>query len=458
MLWRFLRWLFSFSYNRNIHGSARFATGIWRLLVLARWKNGLVIDGVNKISLKRSYAHCCVLAPSGTGKTTRFIIPNVLNLKKNSAVITDPSGEIYDLTAPHLRKIGYQVKVLNVADVNASLQYNSLHRCHTHTEIQKTAEILVEAAYPKTSFQKDAFWNDGAKQIINICIRALKSQKNPQDANLFKLKELLNMLGYDTKKAAASMKGLDQATFNDLKAFISQDDKVFDGMLSTAKAALGKLSDPNIAKLTEGETLDFESLRTDKTVIFIIVPEHEVQYYSFIISLLYSDIFNFCMQKKQAGQSYIPVMFFLDEFGNSGKLPSFSTIITTLRKRKCSISIVLQDIQQLVNTYGQSDASTILNGGCSSRIYYPGLSLQTCEELSRMLGSRTISYREGGYESHGDGMQNRYRNMGRLLLTPDEIRTLKSQHGIFVHGNELPIRLKTVAWFESMSMTLKTRT
>jgi type IV secretory pathway TraG/TraD family ATPase VirD4 len=50
------------------------------------------------------------------------------------------------------------------------------------------------------------------------------------------------------------------------------------------------------------------------------------------------------------------VQFFLDEFGNLCKLRNFSSIITTLRKRRCSVSIIFQELSQLEKIYGDKDA------------------------------------------------------------------------------------------------------
>lgn len=454
MLWRLIIRLFNLRNNRDIYGSARFLTGFARTKLLNKNHDGLIIDGQNRISLERSFQHCCVLAPTGVGKTTRFIIPNVLNLKTSSAVITDPSGEIHKLTSNYLNRVGYKVKVLNIADADKSLKYNPLFRTNSHTEIQKVADILVESAYPGDT--ANAFWNDGAKSILNICIRCLKGQKK-FNHNLTNLQSLLNMLSYDLVSVNKAMaRNLDDMTFQSYKAFINQDDKVFHGMLSTAKQALSKL-DPNLSKLTATETLNFELLRTNKIALFIIVPEHEVRYYNFIITLLYTQIFNFCMQLPKAKDKYNSTLFLMDEAGHL-RLPNFTTLITTLRKRKVSVSYILQDIEQLTNAYGKAEASAIFNGGFTSKIYMPGLSLQTCEEVSRMLGKRTLSYREMGFHQRkANIIPNRDRDIGRSLLTPDEIRTLPNNEAIFIHGNILPVLLKTVPWFKNRSLIKKTR-
>ena len=68
---------------------------------------GLVIDGQNKrLSLKDSFNHMGIIARSGAGKTTTYIIPNILKLaeSKNSMIITDLSGELFNGTSGYLKR------------------------------------------------------------------------------------------------------------------------------------------------------------------------------------------------------------------------------------------------------------------------------------------------------------------------------------------------------------------
>lgn len=457
MLYRLIVWFFSLSGSRtNKFGSSRFLTGLKKWLLLNRFQKGFVINGKSRISLNKSYSHICVIAPTGTGKTSRVVLPNVLNLEDTSAIITDPSGEIYELSKGYLRSKGYAVKLLNLNDAPGSLKYNPLFRCNTHTEIQKLATILVDTAYQES--KGEAFWDESAKGIIGILLRAVKQFPGHRQ-NLGELYRLLNMFGHKQEEINRIMaEKLDDRSFEEFKAFLSQDDKVMNSILSTAKTALNKFSDPNLDELTCEETLLFESIRERKTAIFIVVPEHEVQYYSFILTILYTQIFSFCMDPPRPGRSYLPVLFLLDEFGNSGKLPGFSTMITTLRKRKAGVLVVLQDYEQLVNIYGKANASTIYNGGFTSKIFMPGMSHQLCEEVSRMLGKRTLSFREAGYRDERSGfIPSRESELGRELLTPDEIRTLRINRAIFIHGNQFPVMLKTLPWYKNRKLKRRTK-
>ena len=404
-----------------------------RIQHLNYFQKGLVIDGKNRISLQRSMQHCLVLAPSGMGKSTSYVIPNLLSLKNASAVVTDPSGELYTITAPYLRKSNFNVRCLDFRNKEPPFQYNPLHRAISFTEIQKISSILIDATLQSNS--ENSFWNDSAKSLLALLIRYLRlSQK--ESPNLLQLFELVNQLSFQRKKIEKKiMVVFSEKDFAIYKAFSSQEDRIISNVLSTIKTALSKMSDPQIAHLTAQETLFFESLRKEKTVLFLIVPEHEMGYYSFLLTLFYTQLFQFAMALAQTGKPYLPIFFFLDEFAALNKIPSFPILINTLRKKDCSVSIILQEMRQLMSIYGPNDAAAIAFGGCSSHIYFPGLGIDTCLQLEKILGSTFIKTQQSTIP------------IKKPLMTADEIRTMHKK-ALFITSNKRPIRIKIRPWFK----------
>ena len=88
----------------------------------------------------------------------------------------------------------------------------------------------------------------------------------------------------------------------------------------------------------------------------------------------------------------------------------------------------------------------------------PGLSLNTCEEVEKILGKKTVFYSEGGNHSIGsDADKVRDLRTGRSLLTSDEIRTMKDNRAIFIHGNKKPILLKIKPYYKRRNLIKKTK-
>ncbi|WP_169742998.1 type IV secretory system conjugative DNA transfer family protein [Desulfobacter vibrioformis] len=399
-----------------------------------RKHHGLILSEKYRLSLEDSYKNLCLVAPTGSGKTTRYVIPNLLNLQ-GSAVVTDPSGEIFQKTSGHLQSRGFRIQVLNPADLSQSLTFNPLHHCHTQPELKQLANTLCPS-----QGRADAFWQNAAANILHICLAAVVGTKDQKIINLGNVRHLLNHLGLQNDEIHTFMsRTLNDTMFTEYKAFVAQDPKLSANILSTARTALDLWSDPDIVRLTAGNLVDIPALRREPTVIYIITPEEKVRYFSLFINLFYSACFEYCLRHYEPHT--LPVFFFLDEFGNLGRINNFAAIATTLRKRRCSISIILQDLAQLKAVYGLNDASTIFSGGMSNKLFFSGMDLETCLYLERVLGVNTA------YDVvYGDFSENA-RTVAKPLMTADEIRMLPKDKGILISGAKRPILLNMKPYF-----------
>jgi len=442
-IWKvFAFFLIFFSEKGSNSHSASFLTGWDRFRLINKSNKGLVVEKNGRITEKLSFQHLMVISPSGGGKTVSFVIPNVLALDNASMVVTDPSGEIYALTSQAKIKQGFKVKIFDVTDLKRSVRYNPLQRIESYSDIAKISSILIDSAFPNSD-PSSAFWNDSAKLIVSITIRMLKA-KHGSNANLRMVYEHLNYYNTDKQKELdiLASEHLDDSSFQEYKSFMAQDIKVLSSVLSTAKSALSKLSDPDIAELTSSDTLDIESLREKKTILYMIFPEIEVKYFSFLISLLNTQLYHFAMKEKRFFNNYLAIHFLNEEFANIGVTPSFSTLVTTLRKRKCSLVMIIQDYQQIYHLYGKMDGDTIISNA-NTKIYLPGLSLHTISEIERSLGKiRKKIIDKKGYEKEDI----------QPLLHLDQIRMLPNNKAIMLSKNYPPVMLNLTPFFKNRKL------
>jgi hypothetical protein len=294
----------------------------------------------------------------------------------------------------------------------------------------------------------DAFWVSGATNILYICLRALMAVEDAGYRNLANLRWLLNHFGVHGEGANGFMsRYLDAVTFAEYKGFISQDTKVIAGMLSSARAALDLWSDPEIAVLTARDSMAIGRMREEPTVTYLIVPEDEMDYFVLILNLFYTVCFRHCLREWDAedgerNDAKLPVFFFLDEFGNLGKIRRFPSVITTLRKRRCSVSLILQDLAQLRSLYGREGAETIFAGGCGSKLFFSGMDTEMCDYVARTLGQNTE------YDTLYEGISEHARTVAKPLMRADEVRMLAPGHGILISGRERPVLVKMPAFHE----------
>ena len=415
----------------------------------AHHNDGLVVDGVNRMNKKSSFQHIGIVGPTGCGKTTTFTIPNVLSLK-DSMVITDPSGEIYSITAEHLRKKKFNVRYIDVSRPKKSFKFNPLSRVNTHSEIKEVASTLVDYSLKKRGESGgDPFWTDTAKTLLNLILRIVKEHPKLECRNLEQAHRMLIMLIiFESKKFNKIVENYavssgDQKTPQELISFIGQTPpKTKMSIVATAKTALESFADPTMCELTQTDNIRFEDLRDihsqHPTVIFLIVPEDEINNYGFLLNLFYTQIFKFCASQSE---NVRPVFFLLDEFANLGRIPNFENTITTLRKRKCSISLIVQDIDQIEGVYGKGGESVIFQSSCQNKLFFSGLGLQSCQFVERILGRETIVVSE-----------EREQRAGRSLMNADEVRRMEQDEVIFISGNKRPLLLKNTIYTKNRKL------
>src|SRR5674536_247353 len=88
-----------------------------------------------------------VVGGPGSFKTQSYIITNVLHEKKCSIVVTDPKGEVYEMTAEIKRKQGYEVHVINFDDMKHSDRYNCFDYVIKDRDATTVANTLVAVSY-----------------------------------------------------------------------------------------------------------------------------------------------------------------------------------------------------------------------------------------------------------------------------------------------------------------------
>lgn len=426
--------------------NAHFMGFFGRFKLLSGSNTGLVLDGKNsRLSDENSYKNLVMVAATGWGKSSGFVIPNILMQNEASMVITDPSGDIFDKTSGSLAARGYKVRVLNPLDLKHSIKFNPLAGLESPTDIDEIAHILVKTAFPNST---DPFWNQGAETIISVLARTLSNGGKDLGSyqNLANVLHLLNNFEDGEPLSEFISKYADDVTYSQFKGFVSNAENTMQGLLATAKTSLKAFADPSLASLTATNDFEFQSLRDEKTALFLIFPQNRLSYYSFLMNIFYTRLFHFCLDDEKFDPEGLPIYFLLDEFGHL-HIPDFSSIITTTRKRNISISIILQSISQLEKQYGREDAETILSGGIASRLFSSGLDNKTNRMLAETLGLKRHEIR-----TSADGLQVK----DDPLIDSYLIRTMRDDEALFLYANKPAVKLKIKRYFKSAKFRTET--
>ena len=402
--------------------------------------SGLLIDGDKlRLTPQSSFTHCMVVAPTGAGKSTRYVLPNLLTLDNCSFIVTDPSGELHEKSAAALRAKGFDILVVEPSSPSTSLCYNPLAGIQSYNDITEISKTLVRSSIEGEMKAGDSFWYDGAADLISVLIRCLISAGD-EYLNLGNLLYLLQNFEGDGRGLVHFLeKHADEAALNQFKGIITGNSNVVQSFVSTALTSLSLLNNPDLANLMSTNEVDFSQLRKKKTALFFIIPSEKIKSYSFIMNLLYKDFFGAMLsttpdQAREKREKYLPVYALMDEFGHS-RIPDFEVICTTIRKYQVSLSIIIQNFSQLETNYGEAQAKTIIEGGMQSRIFYPGLPYDTARAVEHILGKEVIEeVRWNGEVSSSE----------RNLMNADRIRTLPDDNAIFLNFNKEAMLIDTI--------------
>ena len=408
---------------------------------------GILIDGKSKrLSEKDSFEHIAIIAKPGSGKTTAYIVPNILDKGnyKTSMVITDPSGEIFHSTSGYLSSKGYKILVINPDDLSKSCRFNPFDGL-TAKNIIEIEQICSSIILSKYGTDKEGIWNDGAISILEIFAKCL-AFTDPKNLNLPNINYLVQMFGengsaLDDWVVEHSINPRDIHDKSIINAWIglSKNNKnMLTSYATIAKTALKQLNNREIQKLLARNDIDFNSFRKQKTALYLIVPANQQSYYQFLIDVVYTRFFTVMMQKLP-GTNDLSVYCFLDEFGSS-YINDFQALINNIRKYRVSLSIVLQSISQLDSKYGKN--ADAIKGGLGSYLVLSGADYVTAKEISDIIGKKLLIQRNNFTE-----IEQQYHEL--TLLTPDQIRTLGSNQAVFLSKNRHPIIIDITPFYQN---------
>lgn len=128
----------------------------------------------------------------------------------------------------------------------------------------------------------------------------------------------------------------------------------------------------------------------------------------------------------------------MDEFANVSLPDDFDKILSVMRSRGVSVSIILQNLAQLKALFEKQWESIV--GNCDEFLYLGGNEQSTHKYVSELLGKETIDTNTYGKSSGRSGnYSTNYQISGRELLTPDEVRMLDNRYAILFIRGERPV-------------------
>ncbi len=443
--------------RREEHGSAKWGKmkAIARRYQESRFQNNKILTQNFRLGLDakrhRRNLNVLVVGGSGSGKTRGYAKPNVMQAN-SSLVVLDPKGEILRATGHLLKAQGFEIRVLDLVDMRRSHCYNPFVNLAEDNDVQRLSTNLFKATTPKGSVSQDPFWDTAAGMLHLALIFYLLYEAPPEEQNYPMLMEMLRAGEVredddeytsilDELFTRLEMKDPDHIALKYYRDYRSGSAKTLKSIQVTLASRLEKFNLDSMAALTITDELDLASIGERKVALFAIIPDNDTSF-NFLVSILYTQLFQQLFKladTKYAGSLPQHVHFVMDEFANVSLPDDFEKILSVMRSRNISASIILQNLAQLKAQFEKQWESIV--GNCDEFLYLGGNEQSTHKYVSELLGKETIDLNTFGRSTgHSGNYSTNWQLTGRELLTPDEVRMLdNSQALLFVRG-ERPMR------------------
>lgn len=398
------------------------------------------------------FPHALIVAPTGRGKTSGFVIPNLLTWQ-GSAVTLDVKGECFEATARHRAAQGDKVYRFAPTDWEGKRthRYNPLLRIY---ELEDPARQQMELQLLATLFlQSD---NDRVQGLlkggIDLFVAAGLLAFQRKKPNLGEIYRIAASGGNKQKEYVARGHEIDNKAakliFTRLASTNNDTLTSYVSLLMTS--GLDQWQNPAIDEATQVSDFDFRTIRKKPFTVYLVVQPLMVKPLAPLIRLFFSDLLS-AMQEKEPGKDEPwPVMIMLDEFNRLGKMPIVVESIETLRTYRGHLAVVTQTIPALDEIYGENTRRA-LQGNAGVKLYLTPSDEKTIEELSKAVGKTTktvITRSRSIGKNPFEGRSQSTRTEETSLLPEDEARRLPLDEVIMVVDAQMPVRAKRIQYFD----------
>lgn len=392
-----------------------------------------------------------VCGGSGAGKTRFFAKPNIMNAN-TSFVCLDPKGELLRDTGNLLREKGYDIKVIDLINMEKSHCYNPFVYIRNDNDVQRLVTNLFKNTTPKGSQSQDPFWDQAAQMLLLALVFYLHYEAPEDEQNFPMVMEMIRsgevMEDNDEYRSPLDelfdrleMREPDHIALKYYRNYRSGSGKTLKSIQITLVSRLEKFNLDSLASITRTDEMKLWSLGEKKTAIFAVIPDNDSSF-NFIVGLLYTQLFQqlyYQADVVHGGRLPIHVHFVMDEFANVALPDEFDKLLATMRSREISVSIIIQNLAQLKTLFEKQWESIV--GNCDEFIYLGGNEQSTHEYVSKLLGKETIDTNTYGQSKGRNGSYStNWQIAGRELLMPEEVRMLDNRYSLVFIRGERPVR------------------
>ena len=364
-----------------------------------------------------------VVGAPGAGKTGGYVTPNLLTVD-HSMVVADTKGLLNRKYRRYLEKKGFRVVCIDFVNSEKSATYNMLDFVSWYDESfvnedgsegtrsvyrQKDLKKIANALLPDSTYRSDdIFWTSSARSVLVSLMAYVLEATDPASHHMgtvvtFFQQMVQEVAEYENSSSAEKKEWQGVSFFKNLEAedpdsFAVRMYKMYSGNFQAEKCwssivqfvanALEVFTYREVRPLFYGNsTLDLADLGREKTILFVNISDTD-RSMDAIVNVFYTQLLQtLCDEadRHEDGQLEVPVRIILDDFAANVYIPDFDKIISVIRSRRLSVSVILQSLSQLDGMYKDGKARTIISN-CDCKVFLGGQESETAKSIADMAG------------------------------------------------------------------------
>ena len=329
-----------------------------------------------------------------------------------------------------MKKLGYDVKVIDLINMNDSYGYNPLNYITSDNDVLRLVTNLIRNTTPKGANTNDPFWEKSETALLQALILYLVHEAPEDECSFGMVMEMLQAA--EVREEDESYKSdwiscstgspcgtPDHIAVKQYRIFKMAAGKTAKSILVSVGVRLATFNLSQVTRMTDFDEMDIPSIGECKTVVYCCIPDNDSSF-NYLIGMFYTQVFQqlyHLADYKYGGRLPIHVHFVMDEFANVALPDEFEKLLATMRSREISVSIIIQNMAQLKALFKDNWESLV--GNCDTFLYLGGNEQSTHEYVSKLMGKGTIDTTTHGLNRGKNGSySDNYQQTGRELLTP----------------------------------------
>lgn len=329
--------------------------------------------------------------------------------------------------------------------------YNPFEYIQDDKDVLKLITNLIRNTTPKGAQSSDPFWEKSEMALLQaLCLYLLhEAPKEEQNFNMVMEMIIAAEVKEDDEDYQSpldilferlAMRKPESLAVKQYNIYKQAAGKTAKSILISVGVRLAAFNLESLSGITCTDELELDKMGERKTALFAVIPDNDSSF-NFLIGMLYTQLFQqlyYQADYVHGGRLPVHVHFIMDEFANVALPDEFDKLLSTMRSREISVSIILQNLAQIKGLYKDTWESIV--GNCDEFLYLGGNEQSTHKYVSELLGKETIDTNTYGKSSGRNGnYSTNYQQSGRELLTPDEVRTLDNDYALLFIRGEKPL-------------------